>query len=370
MRIGELSNTLLYNSKCGLNQPAVIMLLKKILFLLFAFVLVIPCAASRAQDAASYSFSNAESSEDGGDDAGNGETMPGEEAEGESEEDIFDEIDLSSYIKPVSDEYNDGSFLMLSKMYWAIDKLDIEDNEAIDNYLLINECMLYNQFYHNDFEWDKIREATRTHIKKTMKNFPTTIEIIMPIELARYDVDKKEFIVSEESRIMGMRRLDFSNNPFNRETCNVSGEIKHYPKNIILVLNRPFALDRVPVRPEIAEMYLEDARQEVASLSAKVQMDAYKRKAFLRLKIRISRYKETVRSIGGDLRAVVFGKIEGIEVYADDDKMKPMYISKLQDKRLRHFRAIKSGVVEPEEETEEDQPQEGSGTPPPQPAPQ
>ena len=323
------------------------MSLKKILFAVLALALLMPCASSRAQDAASYSFSTTGGKPQDGDYANDAEKA----ITADEEEDVFDEVDLSSYIKPINDEYVDGSFLMLSKMYWAVDKLDPKDNEAIDNYLLINECGLYNQYFHNDFEWEKIREATRAHIIKNMKKYPTTLEIILPIELDRYDVAKKEFIISETSKVMGMRRLDFNNNPFNRDVCNKSGEIAQYPKNIVLVLNRPFAMDRVPVRPEIAEMYLEDARQNVQNLAAKLQMDAYKRTAYLRLKIRVSRYKESVRSIGGDLRAVVFGKVEGIEVYADSKKMKPMYISKIQDKRLRHFRNLKSGVKtdEPEE---------------------
>ena len=85
-------------------------------------------------------------------------------------------------------------------------------------------------------------------------------------------------------------------------------------------------------------MYLDEARRKFEYLPAKLQMSEYERRAYMRLKIRITKYKETTRGIAGDLRAVVFGKIEGVEVYADTKKMKPMYISEIKDKRLRRFR--------------------------------
>ncbi len=271
----------------------------------------------------------------------------------DDEELIFDEVDVTTFLKPIEDAYKEISFNALSKAYWTIGKFDVNDNDAIDNYLLINECEMFKQFYQNDFEWNKIREATRGYIKKNMNKFPTTFEILMPLDLDRYDVDKKEFIIKEHSRVEGLRRLDFSNNP-QKETCGRPGDVPNYPKNIILILNRPFSMEKVPVRPEIAEMYLDELRRKYEHLSVRLQAEQYERKAYLRLKVRVSKYKDTVKNIGGELRATVFGRIEGVEVYADSMKIRPMYITKLQDKRVRRFRgAGPSGEQPPSEEVEE-----------------
>lgn len=297
-----------------------------------------------------YSYATPYAPEDRTAGGKDGEAVP-------DEDDVFDEIDVSSFIKPVQDVYIEGTVPELSKMYWAVGKFEMEDNQAIDHYLLINECDMYRRFYQNDFEWEKIREATRTLIKRNLAKFPTQFEVVLPIVLDRYDVDKKEFTIKEDSKIMGMRRLDFNNNPPFKDLCGIQGEILQYPRNIILVLNRPFSIEKVPVRPEIAEMYLEDSRMKFENLPAQLQMRKYERMAFLRLKVRITKYKETVTNIAGDLRAVVFGKIEGVEVYADSKKMKPMYLSKLQDKRVRKFRELSSdgaGIVPADAETGEE----------------
>jgi hypothetical protein len=66
-------------------------------------------------------------------------------------------------------------------------------------------------------------------------------------------------------------------------------------------------------------------------------MVAYQRVAYLRLKVHLTKYKETTRSTSGDLRAVVFAVLDGVEVYADSRKLKPMYMGTNTTKRSIRF---------------------------------
>jgi hypothetical protein len=256
----------------------------------------------------------------------------------DSDEEDFIETDVTGDIKPIKDDYVITSYDNLAKLYWALGMLKPDDQRAIDNFLLITECDLYQRFYHNDFEWIKIREATLNKIKKETPQYPMKFEIIIPIEFGRYDVDKQEFEVTPKTKIIDMRKLDFSHNPIIRPVCGVPGEIYGYPHNIIVALNRAFTLERVPVDPEIAELYIDETRDMNSLLPVNVQMPSYRRQAFLRLKVHITKYKETVYSISGDLRAVLFASIDGVEVYADSHKMKPMYMSSSDSKRGIKFR--------------------------------
>jgi hypothetical protein len=142
--------------------------------------------------------------------------------------------------------------------------------------------------------------------------------------------------MTNDSKIIDMRRLDFSRNYFYKPVCGVVGEIPGYPHNVILALNRPFTIERIPVRPEIARMYLEQMADDVSLLPNALQITQYKRSAFLRLRVHLTKYKETVFTSSG-VRAVVFGTVDGVEVYADLQKTKPMYVSTVSDKRIRRF---------------------------------
>ncbi len=253
---------------------------------------------------------------------------------------------IQNIIKGIEDEYVPPDVENLSKLYWAIGKLDIEEDDLLDSYLMINECNLYLQNYHDDFEWKKIRKATREHILNNMNEFPTRLELIVPISLDRYDIENEVFELSSDSRIAGLRRLDFAmNNEAYKETCGRKGEIYEYPPNLIIVLNRPLVVEKVPMKPELAHLFLEDSKIAYDNLPLKLQVRKYERMAFLRLKVRITQYKNTLRVRGGELRAVVFGRLDGYEVYADEKKLKPLYYKDLREKRFRRLRKKSDGKV-------------------------
>lgn len=300
--------------------------------------------------------------------------------EDEFVEEEVEELDDMGFIQDFydtnEDNYVEPNFPNISKLYWAIGKFDIADDKLIDYYMMINECELYMQFYHNDFEWAKIQKATRNHILTHMSEFPTQFEILTPLPLGRYDEEKEEFEIQPDAKINGLRRLDFAMNMLGyKEVCGRTGDIYEYPPNIIVLLNRPFVLEKIPVKRELAKMYIEEAKSFYDALPPRLQLVNYQRLAFLRLKIKITQYKNTIRLIDG-LRAVVFGRLEGFEVYADQDKLKPLYSKNFENKRFRRLRrdhqdeAPEIMVVNPDEPKKEAVPDPvPASTPPADPAP-
>jgi hypothetical protein len=238
-------------------------------------------------------------------------------------------------VEPVEDEFGPTNFQRLSKLYWAMGKFDVLNDEAINNYLLINECELYQKFYYNDFEWTNIVEATKKSISSTLNTFPTKFEILKPIGLDRYDVEKEVFLLKEDEVFEGARKFEVATNSDTSPVCGKSGVIKDYPRNLIMILNRPINLKEFHVEPELAMMFLDEAARYYDHLPHFLKMSKYERVAFLRLKVSLFQYKETIVGVSGYTRAVVFGRLEGIEIYADPDKMKPLYIKEIKDRRLR-----------------------------------
>ncbi len=232
------------------------------------------------------------------------------------------------------DGYVTTSFPNLSQLYWVLGKTDLSSDEDVDNFVLINECDMYQKYINNDFEWANLREAMRSSIEKKMVSFPRRFEVMHPIYLSNYDVDKEEFSLRPESAMINTRRIEVAMNN-QKKLCGRQGEINNYPRNILLVLNVPFTFIKVPVSPAIAEMYLSEVSAQFENLPSRLRLDKYQRVAYIRLKVMISQYKETVRMRSRGKVAVVMGYVEGVEVYADPDKLKLMYKTDVRTRNLR-----------------------------------
>lgn len=259
-----------------------------------------------------------------------------------------EEIQESSpVISPINDEYIPITLESLSKLYWVIGKLDLTDDEAIDNYMIINECELYTQFYHDDIEWKKLHDATREYISQNMSTFHTRFELLVPIALDRYNVEEKKFFLMPDSQIINTRRLDIRaeglfGSDLTRSLClKKNATVDKYSDSIILVLNQPFTFTEFEVDPELADLYLKEARSYYENLPPRLQIARYERIAYLRVKYRITTYKTEARDTSGGLRPLVLGQVEGYEVYADSKKYKLLFKKEIKDRRrLRRRKRI------------------------------
>jgi hypothetical protein len=232
------------------------------------------------------------------------------------------------------DVYQKTTLTNFSKMYWGLGMLDLKDDDAIEQFLEINDCGIYDKYVHNDFEWAKIKQATRKMLSKTMALFPTRYEIMVPIDIGQYDQEKAEFLVAPDSAMINVKRMDIAPN-MGVQICGSMDEIKNYPRNLILTLIRPFTFKVIPASAELAELYINSTQEIYNGMSAKNAVEAYKREGFLRLKVRIIQYVETI-DIHDRWRAVVIGTIEGYEVYADRDRLKLLYEKDMTKENLHH----------------------------------
>ena len=225
-----------------------------------------------------------------------------------------------TYVRPTLENF--------SKLYWNLGKLDIANDEAIDNYMRINECDLYQKFYQNEFEWQQMREAERAFLEKEKANFPTRFEVVQPIYFRDYDFKTQTFAVQDTYKIQGVRRFEVlpesaSSMVCNRDIKNVPG----YPRGIIAEFSRPLTVENVKMNPEIAKAYLDLKMAPYKALSPeeKGRADIYDyRDAYLVLKIQFFAFKEdTVKDY---LKyAQILGVVEGVEIYADKQRTNLLY---------------------------------------------
>jgi hypothetical protein len=212
------------------------------------------------------------------------------------------------------DGYRRTSIKNLSKLYWAIGMEDPGDDTAIEQYLFINECDLFNRARGTP-EWRSIKGATRSMLCRKKSDFPTRFEAEIPFLLGKYDKATNQYEVGGQSVMDAVNRIDIAPNQ-NIEVCNSSEELLAYPANFILVLDRPFTFKTIPASPELAEY--------ARALQATSKDAPSKTPLYLRLKIGIDDFDKPTQ-IDGHPRAVLKGGIDGYEIYADEDETRLLF---------------------------------------------
>lgn len=239
------------------------------------------------------------------------------------------------------DEHGDGyikpTFERLSQLYWALAMLDLNDDTAIDGYLMIHECDLYKQFYARDFELTELRKVTRESIVFNISSFPTKFEVFLPVGLDRYDVGRKAFSVYEASQFVSAKRLEVSRNALTRVVCGKQ-EIEKYPRNFILAFNRPFTLTEVAMPPDIAQEVIdfseEDRKKGIRGINFELQrFSPLRRIVYLRLKVSITQYKEMGRNYSDEIVPVFFATIDGYQIFIDRERKTMIYDHEMETRR-------------------------------------
>lgn len=219
----------------------------------------------------------------------------------------------------LSAEYVSPTYDNIARVLWALEVKDLFDDKAIDGYLQIAECNLFQKFYSNEFRWKKIRERTRDYLDKYKSKFPRRFEYVQPISLDRYDFALKGFPIMLEQQFVGATRLQFSANAQGVTKCpdvilrNFSG----YPSGAVLNVKTPFNLTFVRVPEVLAKEYLK--------MVEGIALKPYEgRPAFIRFRIRVDQFLNE-ESIDQGNFANFSGALEKIEVFADRELLLPLY---------------------------------------------
>lgn len=218
---------------------------------------------------------------------------------------------LRTYVQP--------SYTNMAKSLWALNVPSLDDDRAIDNFLKITECGLYSRFFTNEFEWKKIRDATRDYLKKYKNTFPRRYEYVQPLLLDRYDFALKGFRLMPDSAFVTSSRLEMVKKMQYTGTCDdVSYDsVPGYPNAMMIMLKQPFSLSFVRINEDLAQEYLKILTDR--------QIDITKgRPAYIRFRVRFDRYVNS-EFIGQDEYAIFGGTLETIEVFADRDLMFKLY---------------------------------------------
>ncbi len=236
--------------------------------------------------------------------------------------------------------YESPTVSSLSKLYWRLGKMNINNPAHVNDFLRINECDIYQDYIHNEFEWLKIAASAKEYLTTNSKTFALRFQAVQPLRLGEYNFDKKVFEIVDEYKVDGIRRLEVLANNFYDEICDLryNQHVPDYPKGLVVELSRPINLETVPMSPDAAENFIQQGLINFRKYKKQMQTSENlydNRQAFLVLKIKSFSYQGETGTRDGYKLANILGVLEGVEIYADEDLKQLIYEESYRKKRER-----------------------------------
>lgn len=222
--------------------------------------------------------------------------------------------------------YEIPSLSALSHLYWAVNLYKFSDNDAIDEFMRLNECKIYKNFSTDEFEWAKIRDVTRQFLKTNKADFPTRFEFMVPLKLQDYDTRRQAFELQDIYKIDAVRRFEVFAKNFRSKPCSGDyGWSQGYPRGLVLEFSRPFTLTHIPMDPIVAEGYIKRKNIKMKKIDERFRTKKRMynlRDAFLVIKVKIFTHGRFMGAHNFYKVPVVqmMAVLEGYEVYEDRRK--------------------------------------------------
>lgn len=218
------------------------------------------------------------------------------------------------------DEYVTPNMQNLSRVYWRLGIFNQNDKKAIDNYLIINECDIYRNFYTDDFEWQNVRESTKDMLKEKSPLFADKFKVLVPIDLGRYDMERGGFEIVSNTSFENSRRIQVTGGLSNPVGCDQKDDLPGYPSQVILILNKPFTFNFIKVDEHVAQAFLLRKKYDRTPIPRELRNKGFQRLAFARMRVTFVRFQGIVEEYGGKRQAVLYGKLDGIDVFEDQSE--------------------------------------------------
>ncbi len=214
-------------------------------------------------------------------------------------------------------KYNLSSLQNLSQLYWRLGAFDFDDDVAVSNYIKINDCKIYTEYLNDDMEWKQIIGVMKDHLKKSSTGFPVNFQFVLQLHLGRYDPEAGGFPVVDKTGFTDVKRLQVDSMDHSKQICFDPKPVQDYPRSVTVILSKPFTLDFVKLDEHVAQAYILRKKSEFSKLDDATKLKSYERDAYLRLRITFSQYHGNLRAQNDDTMAILYGNIDGYEIFED-----------------------------------------------------
>lgn len=209
--------------------------------------------------------------------------------------------------------YNQSDIENLSKLYWRLGVYDAADTKAIENFIKINNCQVYQDYYNNEIEWRKIVSSMKTYLEKNRSSFPTNIQFTLQLNIGKYDVEKGGFEIINKTGFNKSKIINVKSSIVSKTACIDKSVLETYPQNALIKLKAPLDLNFIHVDEHVAQAFIIKKKNDPA------------RNAYLRLRVTFNQYDGNLRGEEGQLFSVMDGTIDGYDVFEDSELRSVLY---------------------------------------------
>lgn len=208
--------------------------------------------------------------------------------------------------------YVDATLPNISDMLFKKGILKTDDPAALEEYIRIHHCGIYEQYERDDFAWTRIRESQARELQVKMPSMPEGLDVANVIVLDQYDLTNNQFMIVPENRLDNMGLITLwdehtgSMAPCPGQQYN-SFVPRVHPLSLTVKLDTPLTLAGVPMSRNAADALLDEMNKRTGS-------DTNKRKALMVLRIRVTGVDPL--SVSTDpMRRTVLGQIDELRIY-------------------------------------------------------
>ncbi len=204
-------------------------------------------------------------------------------------------------------------------LFWKYGVHTYDDVTALNQFLLLKNCVIYDDYFSNDFLWQRIVQSQVREIDYFKDTYKSRFVIPDVVSLARFDFQESVFYLTNDSAFRNMGFITFFNPDTVDMNCDIYRhihELKKYPiNNIYAKLENPVTMQYVPIKREDAQRLIDD-------LSTKSEKD---RVMYSRVYINIIGVSKV--SLKGSFSDQVefLARMERIEIYEDIENKKLLY---------------------------------------------
>lgn len=228
-------------------------------------------------------------------------------------------------------KYGETTLEGMSDVLFRKGILRTDDPAAIEEYIRIHECGLYEQYMNDDFSWNRIREAYARELQLRLPTLPDGIEIVSALPLGQYNLATNEFEISSGSKFERMAYITvMKTEGGSYDACSHIRSTVFVPRVHPLELNVkidvPLTLTGIPITQEVANKLIDEMnkRQELT--------EERKRTVTLVMRIRVTNV-DPLSSVTDPLRRTILGLIDDLRIYESPERKQLLFRRDYQTQR-------------------------------------
>lgn len=210
-------------------------------------------------------------------------------------------------------DYAEANIQNVSDVLFGKNILKTSDPAAVEEYIRIHHCGLYEQYSRDDFAWARIRDAQARTLEIMMPQLPQGLRIISGLRLNQYDLVTNSFLIKQEEQMdnagtLLVMRQEMGNITSCPEAQFSSFVPRMHPLSLYVKLDKPLTLKGLNMSRGTADALIVDMNKK----------GNVKREVTMTIDISIAGVDPLAMT--DPLRRSVLGTVDYIRVYDGPDR--------------------------------------------------